>query len=690
MTTSKGGCGCGGKSGGSGGCGCSKSTAMTTGAAMSATVCSPCDAGAFSRPQFFAGQLLTEDDLDAIETYVVGKNRLHNSRLFGAGVVCGLDVTCGACDTMTIQVAPGYALDCCGNDLVLSCDREIDLRPLITALRAQKTGGTDCGDPCAPANTSSAATQPSTAPAASISSVAIAPAATPPKTTKSPTFDYCLYARYTETPTDPTTAYPTGGDCTTVTCQPTRIREGVTFELRCSGVTAPDDVVTSLAACLGRLSAPDKQVANSRRIETASAEMKRAIPRYLAGATALNNDEQAQWAAAQPALQHVVNRGQAYTPTPSELVTWAELLVDTYGLYARQASAEVAKPASAAATSLAAAPPPPPPPPQQSDSLATALSAYGYIATALAAKGAIASIPNLLDQAFATAVTVSYPGLAATGNSGDARLMLVNKQTSFAMQLAYYGAVLTPALLSAYVVASQDLRAQLINAVSCGGGSSTDCALFDDLRSLSLPSPTQGQQDTSQGDATDLAHYGHKLGGLVRRFFADCICRALNPPCPACDDPGVLLACIKVRDCHVIEVCNMARSYVWSPAAMRYWLPPLTWLGDLVEQLCCATGCGGDDKLRAGFNTDARSQFVYSMIKHPSVESLAYALPAFYNSPAYLPTVTAAGRELLDLTARRILPSNLGATTGQTAPAPDVGALDKRISRLEELMKGLS
>jgi len=300
---------------------------------------------------------------------------------------------------------------------------------------------------------------------------------------------------------------------------------------------------------------------------------------------------------------------------------------------------------------------------------------FSYIATQLATPAVTDAIPQQLDKAYAIAV-----GQAFTAPTTRPVELAADTPRSFPMQLLRYGAILTPALQSAYVVAAQDLRAQLINAVSCSGGTTTDCTLFDDLRMLSLPPPPMDAQDADLGTATDLMHYGSKLGGLVKRFFADCICRALNPPCPPCDDPGVLLACIKVRDCHVIEVCNMARTFVWSPAAMRYWLPPLTWLGDLIAKLCCTGPCG-DDGQRAGFHSDPQAQFVMEMITRPSPESLALALPAFYGSGAYLPTITSAGRELVDLATRRILPGNLGTTT---APAPDFAAIERRLQRVEQ------
>jgi hypothetical protein len=90
------GCSCGGSCGGKGGgsCGCD---------------CAGCQGQDFVRPRFFAGQLLTEDDLALLESYVVEKNRLHNRSFFGEGVVCGLMVTCDPCGGGRVAVQSGYA-----------------------------------------------------------------------------------------------------------------------------------------------------------------------------------------------------------------------------------------------------------------------------------------------------------------------------------------------------------------------------------------------------------------------------------------------------------------------------------------------------------------------------------------------------------------------------------------------------
>src|SRR4051794_33790260 len=182
-------CGCAGRGGG---CGCDDCGSAT--ADLAAT--------AFVRPKFFAGQLLTEDDLGTLTAYVTAKDRLHNRYLFGAGVVCGLWVSCDPCGGGTVIVQPGYALDCCGNDLVLACPASLDVNAMIRDLRAARLGK-DCGDPCADQDTQAAGRQAS-----------------------APTRHYLLYARYGEQDSDPVAPYATEEPCGQVACEPSRIREG--------------------------------------------------------------------------------------------------------------------------------------------------------------------------------------------------------------------------------------------------------------------------------------------------------------------------------------------------------------------------------------------------------------------------------------------------------------------------------
>jgi hypothetical protein len=83
----------------------------------------------FERPRFFTGKLLTADDLQAEQDYFRGKLRLHNRFLHGWGIVTGLGVTVDQQGT-TVAVSPGLALDCAGNELVLSAAEQLSLSGL--------------------------------------------------------------------------------------------------------------------------------------------------------------------------------------------------------------------------------------------------------------------------------------------------------------------------------------------------------------------------------------------------------------------------------------------------------------------------------------------------------------------------------------------------------------------------------
>jgi hypothetical protein len=110
---------------------------------------------AAERPRYFAGQLLSEDDLRSEQDYMLAKNRLHNRYLHGWGVVCGLELGCGDRPGF-VTVRPGYALDPCGNDVLVPCRQQFDVLAAIRACRdSRRRKRPDCdpyqvpeNDPC--------------------------------------------------------------------------------------------------------------------------------------------------------------------------------------------------------------------------------------------------------------------------------------------------------------------------------------------------------------------------------------------------------------------------------------------------------------------------------------------------------------------------------------------------------------
>ena len=98
----------------------------------------PCcpDCGALEclcRPRFFAGQLLSEQDLNRLDQYIKNKNRLHNRHQHGWGVVNGLLVLCDPCGE--VKVTQGYAVDPCGDDIVVCEETRVNICELIRNCR---------------------------------------------------------------------------------------------------------------------------------------------------------------------------------------------------------------------------------------------------------------------------------------------------------------------------------------------------------------------------------------------------------------------------------------------------------------------------------------------------------------------------------------------------------------------------
>ncbi|MBZ5537086.1 MAG: hypothetical protein LAO31_14120 [Acidobacteriia bacterium] len=70
------------------------------------------------RVRYFTGQLLTTDDFVTEQDYFLEKHRRHNRHLHGYGVVCGLEISTDG--VTTINITPGMAIDCRGQEITVS------------------------------------------------------------------------------------------------------------------------------------------------------------------------------------------------------------------------------------------------------------------------------------------------------------------------------------------------------------------------------------------------------------------------------------------------------------------------------------------------------------------------------------------------------------------------------------------
>jgi hypothetical protein len=108
--------------------------------------CPACSYGPFTRNNYFTGKLLVERDFTDETRFHMEKMRHHEQQLHGWGVVCGLKVKPHpneACRDRFVCIEPGFAVDCCGHDIIVREEECIDLfaLPEIQALRTQ--GDTD-------------------------------------------------------------------------------------------------------------------------------------------------------------------------------------------------------------------------------------------------------------------------------------------------------------------------------------------------------------------------------------------------------------------------------------------------------------------------------------------------------------------------------------------------------------------
>jgi len=81
------------------------------------------------RPVFFAGQLLTGDDLNAAQDVDAGLRRLHHRILHGWGIAAGLAVT-GRRGEVAVTLGAGYALDVAGRELVVDMPLAVPVPPV--------------------------------------------------------------------------------------------------------------------------------------------------------------------------------------------------------------------------------------------------------------------------------------------------------------------------------------------------------------------------------------------------------------------------------------------------------------------------------------------------------------------------------------------------------------------------------
>jgi hypothetical protein len=546
------GCGCGGSSGGDCGCG-------STG-----TSCD-CNPGVLVRPNFFAGQLLTDDDLQALTNYVVARHRLHNRFLVGSGVACGLAVTCHPCGGGRVIVQPGYAVDCCGNEILVPCAVELDVNAMVRALKISMQGQ-DCGDPCAePVKDRSRQSRAALA----------AQPATPGGSDDDKPIErgrrYCLYLNYCEEPTDLVAPYSQDDSCA-VTCQPSRLREGFSFELRCPGEDAdPPSFIDRLQCCIGDLAEADRKSSDIERSQAYTQRNRVGVTAYKAELLPQFDDEDA-------AL--IIGANAQFTSVVTEFKSTRGVVRGTTDDGPREeqilrTTLDVVHAVGSATARFHLLSP------EESKKV---LGKHQALEGALKAnRDSLVGAAPMLEERAAKGLASPFERITARSvlaesmKYSDPNLAAAERSTAQAYVYAYNG-VSTPAANLQAHQAMADFKAWLLRKIhECPPAG--QCCLEGEIAVIQIPAGEDVTEETYRA--------AEKLVRAFIRYLLDCICSALLPPCPTCEDPGVKLACVQVDDCTVCQICNLERTFLLTEHSLRYWIPLLHGFGEALERLCC-------------------------------------------------------------------------------------------------------
>jgi hypothetical protein len=430
-------------------------------------------------------------------------------------------------------VHPGHALDCIGNDVVLTCKEQVDVQKLVQELRISSVG-VDCGDPC----------------------------------DDNGQRRYGLFVRYEELPVDPVAPYATEEPCPSPGCVPSRIREGFRFVVKCDD--AEDhrhNPGARLLASLGDQRKFHPVRDRGRRFEFYAEAMFAAalgsgVTFQFEAADATRYEQSLKWLresgdgqpdprVARAMTEHVRALASAVARHDTYDAEGQKKLVTDYPVLGslREARTELEK-------------------------------ACGRIAETKAD----VVWPDLLHRSIADAV-VTETRARVVPEGGDAL-------SPIEVRLVAQGTPVNAALQAEFRSDLSHMRLWLLGRLE-RASALADCALrtevsqIDVPRLLPRPEP-ESDQKLTVAEIQLIAEAATKLNAALRRFVTDAACSTLNPPCTDCTDTDVLLAHLELEDCDVVRICSATREQVL-PGGSQYgeWLPKLYRLRELAERVCC-------------------------------------------------------------------------------------------------------
>ena len=591
--------------------------------------------GSFSRPNFFAGQMLTDEDLRDAMNYMVQKNRLHNRHLFGEGVVCGLQVDPHPCpeDRHKVIVRKGHAINGCGDDIVAPRDQELDIVKMAYEL-LQRNRGYGCDDPCrdrqfaesdvprlrkdlADLNIQRQLTVERTEIANLEKRITELQKSLKNSILQATPVKYGLYVRYTERQSDFVTPYQ-NDTCTTTRCQGSRIREGYEFELRCHESRAYPTIKQIIDQCANVL--PDFEkiqgttlhaICSLETVEKVVVQYKTLESKFPSPPAQPQDDLKAALMTAISNLEKKLSD----TSIPPDTST-TKLLEPSVQREAIEAIHQLVILAFRSRAFQAT-----------SGFPLTELAGVFNITTTAAPSDP--TEPKLVTKCKLLVHTKSVSSNLAGVASGMIDLLverllrlktLLEKPDDFKVdfdaQSSAVGELIHADIVFRSLRALDANNKRLLSLMASG-----EVAFVPELRSLmyqvqlgvfsspeDLIVPSRFAKVKTQAETVNRA---------VSEVTRQCMCRAILPPVPTDSSSSVLIANVTVNDCEVIEICNLARRFVMSGPALRYWFSEFDGIFGSLRKSCCP----GEDSLAELHRNEEARLFVLKRNWQDSVEA---------------------------------------------------------------------
>jgi hypothetical protein len=422
--------------------------------------------------------------------------------------------------------------------------------------------------------------------------------------------------------TDPIAPYTTDDRCSNIACQPSRVREGYSFELRCSEKDDPPDTLWDrILCCIGDLEEAVKASSDAN-----------AVGRFHDKAAFAS--QQIKINAPVPFEQIDVDVLSQGTQRLQRFTGERQMAAETAEIDIRNGLDDLQSTASAIVRWDLQS---------NKESLAAKLGAAAE--NVEAARRAVQTAAPVLAMAAAARITSDRDRVFAEESTGQA-LKWTKPNATFIetedvqRKFFAYNAGYSVKSMSSFSSVMIQLRDWLIQAID-KRGLFGDCKLRDEVLTLEIPTNAKTPADTQKA--------AYSLRKAIVEYFKDCFCAALNPPCLPCDETAVKLACLEVENCEVTEICNLERTFVLSGPAFRYWNPFINLIGRFFEWLCCEF----EFKTKEG-----PTEGTIDIRQHQYFKQTAPASRVLDDQPAILTVARMAGME--PATAR--LATDLGAS----------------------------